>query len=38
MALAVGDVVVLDGAIIGWYNVPQLAADDPVQVVKKVAP
>lgn len=38
MALAVGDVVVLDGALIGWYNVPQLAADDPVQVVKKVAP
>ncbi|OQC09356.1 MAG: OB-fold nucleic acid binding domain protein [Tenericutes bacterium ADurb.Bin087] len=37
MALAVGDVVVLDGALIGWYNVPQLAADDPVQVVKKVA-
>lgn len=38
MALAVGDVVVLDGAVIGWYNGPQLAADDPVQVVKKVAP
>jgi hypothetical protein len=38
MALAVGDVVVLDGALIGWYNGPQLAADDPVQVVKKVAP
>ncbi|HPK29278.1 MAG TPA: hypothetical protein PLQ55_04775, partial [Bacilli bacterium] len=38
MDLAVGDVVVLDGALIGWYNVPQLAADDPVQVVKKVAP
>ena len=37
MALAVGDVVVLDGALIGWYNGPQLAADDPVQVVKKVA-
>ena len=38
MDLAVGDVVVLDGALIGWYNGPQLAADDPVQVVKKVAP
>jgi hypothetical protein len=38
MDLAVGDVVVLDGAVIGWYNGPQLAADDPVQVVKKVAP
>ncbi|MDI9510810.1 MAG: Ig-like domain-containing protein, partial [Bacillota bacterium] len=36
MDLVVGDVVVLDGAIIGWYNGPQLAADDPVQVVKKV--
>ena len=38
MDLVVGDVVVLDGALIGWYNGPQLAADDPVQVVKKVAP
>ncbi len=37
MDLVVGDVVVLDGAVIGWYNGPQLAADDPVQVVKKVA-
>ncbi|OQC49738.1 MAG: Bacterial Ig-like domain (group 2) [Tenericutes bacterium ADurb.Bin024] len=32
MTLAVGDSVILNGAVIGWYNAPQLAADDPAQV------
>ena len=34
--LVEGDVVVLDNAVIGWYNAPQLVADTGNQVVKKV--
>lgn len=34
--LVEGDVIVLDNAVIGWYNAPQLVADTGTQVVKKV--